>query len=154
MIFSTFTETTKSYLKSVRVLKDFVSFDIYLKSSWGIPKKYTKDIEVIKQDNSDKPEFTLFSLVVKNERELVNELETAINGIIKFNQEREEKEKLFKDKIQELKTMFETNDVGSLKRLYFEINENTTLDLEENLNEDGEPKGHTEHDDVVQEREA
>ena len=154
MIFSTFTETTKSYLKSVRVLKDFVSFDIYLKSSWGIPKKYTKDIEVIKQDNSDKPEFTLYSLVVKNERELVNELETAINGIIKFNQEREEKEKLFKDKIQELKSMFETNDVDSLKRLYFEINENTTLDLEENLNEDGEPEGPTEHDDVVQEREA
>lgn len=154
MIFSTFTETAKSYLKSVRVLKDFVSFDIYLKSSWGIPKKYTKDIEVIKQDNSDKPEFTLYSLVVKNERELVNELETAINGIIKFNQEREEKEKLFKDKIQELKSMFETNDVDSLKRLYFEINENTTLDLEENLNEDGEPEGHTEHDDVVQEREA
>ena len=154
MIFSTFTETTKSYLKSVRVLKDFVSFDIYLKSSWGIPKKYTKDIEVIKQDNSDKPEFTLYSLVVKNERELVNELETAINGIIKFNQEREEKEKLFKDKIQELKSMFETNDVDSLKRLYFEINENTTLDLEENLNEDGEPEGDTEHDDVVQEREA
>lgn len=154
MIFSTFTETTKSYLKSVRVLKDFVSFDIYLKSLWGIPKKYTKDIEVIKQDNSDKPEFTLYSLVVKNERELVNELETAINGIIKFNQEREEKEKLFKDKIQELKSMFETNDVDSLKRLYFEINENTTLDLEENLNEDGEPEGDTEHDDVVQEREA
>jgi len=66
--------------------------------------------------------------------------------------EREEKEKLFKDKIQELKSMFESKDVSSLKRLYFEIDENTSLDLEVKLEEDGQTDG--ESDDMVQEREA
>ena len=47
MTFSNFTEETKPYLKSLRYLKDFVSFDIYLKSSWGIPKKYTNGVEVM-----------------------------------------------------------------------------------------------------------
>lgn len=136
MIFSNFTEETKQYLKSLRYLKDFISFDIYFKDSWGIPKKYTKNIEVLTQDNSDRPNFRLYSFVVKNEVNLVNEVENCINGVIKYNQEKEEKEKLFKHKIQELKSMFESKDVNELKRLIFEINENTTLELETKLEEE------------------
>ena len=40
MIFSNFTEGLKPYLKSVRVLKDYVSFDLYLSNFWSIPKKF------------------------------------------------------------------------------------------------------------------
>ena len=152
MIFSTFTEQTKGYLKSMRVLKDYVSFDIYIKSSWPIPKRLVKDIEVLPQDSSERPDHKLYAFVVKNESSLVDVLETAVKGIFDYNLEREEKEKLFKDKIQELKSMFESQDVSSLKRLYFEIDENTSLDLEEKLEEDGQTDG--ESDDVVQEREA
>lgn len=147
MIFSTFTESTKSYLKSLRLLKDFISFDLYLKTSWTIPKKYVDEIEVVKHDNSDRLDYIYYSFVVKNEKDLVNKVEVAISNIIQFNIEREEKEKLFKDKIQELKSMFETKDVNSLKRLYFEINENTTLELVE----DGESERDTELDNVAHE---
>ena len=152
MIFSTFTEQTKGYLKSMRVLKDYVSFDVYIKSSWSIPKRLVKDIEVLPQDSSERPDHKLYAFVVKNESSLVDGLETSVKGIFDYNLEREEKEKLFKDKIQELKSMFESQDVSSLKRLYFEIDENTSLDLEEKLEEDGQTDG--ESDDVVQEREA
>lgn len=147
MIFSTFTETTNLYLKSLRILKDFISFDIYLKSNWSIPKKYSEEIEVMRHDNSDRAEHSCYSFVVKNEKDLVDKVEMSINHIIRFNKEREEKEKLFKDKIQELKSMFETKDVDSLKRLYFEINENTTLKLEDNGKSERDP----ELIDVVQE---
>ena len=111
-----------------------------------------KDIEVLPQDNSERQDHKLFAFVVKNESTLVDGLESAIKGIFDYNLEREEKEKLFKDKIQELKSMFESKDVNSLKRLYFEINDVTSLDLEEKIEEDGQTDG--ESTDLVQEREA
>lgn len=154
MIFSNFTEELKPYLKSVRVLKDYVSFDLYFSNFWSIPKKYvTKNIEVIKSDKTDRPNTELYSFVVMNQKELVDELENSINDIISYNKEKEEKEKLFKQKIQELKSMFESKGVEELKRLQFEMEEDVRLGLnEENLVEDGQ---RTEgHDDLVQEREV
>lgn len=154
MIFSNFTEGLKPYLKSVRVLKDYVSFDLYFSNFWSIPKKYvTKNIEVIKSDKTDRPNTELYSFVVMNQKELVDELENSINDIISYNKEKEEKEKLFKQKIQELKSMFESKGVEELKRLQFEMEEDVRLGLnEENLEEDGQ---RTEgHDDLVQEREV
>ena len=151
MIFSTFTEETKSYLKSVRLLKDFISFDVYLKSGWNIPKKYTEGVEVLSQD-SDREDFKLFAFVVKNERELVDMVEKCVSNIFKYNREREEKERLFKEKVQELKGMFESQDVNKLKMLYFNFDEDTTLELEDNIEDNGQGDG--ESSDVVQEREV
>jgi hypothetical protein len=154
MIFSNFTEGLKPYLKSVRVLKDYVSFDLYLSNFWSIPKKFvTKNIEVIKSDKTDTPNTVLYSFVVMNQKEFVEELEHSFNNIVAYNKEKEEKEKLFKLKIQELKSMFETKGVDELKTLHFEMEEEVRLGLEdENLEEDGQ---RTEgHDDLVQEREV
>jgi len=155
MIFSDFTNKTKQYLKSLRYLKDYASFDLYLPTGWVVPKKYVDGIEIIKQDGSDRPNFSVYSFVVQNEIEQIKGLETALDNVIKHNREREEKERLFKEKIQELKSLFETKDVDSLKRLYFDVNENTTLllDDEEQI-ENGKSEGTEGHDDVVQEREA
>lgn len=155
MIFSDFTNKTKQYLKSLRYLKDYASFDVYLPVTWVIPKKYVEGIEVIKQDNTDRPNFSVYSFVVPNEVEKINELENALDNVIRHNREREEKEKLFKQKIQELKNIFETKDVDSLKRLSFDVNDTASLllDEEEQIG-DGESEGTEGHDDVVQEREA
>lgn len=153
MIFSEFTKKTSTYLKSLRYLKNYASFDIYLNSNWVIPKKYVEGIEVIAQDSSDRPNTKVYSFVVENTTELVNKLETALDNVIKHNREREEKEKLFKEKIQELKSMFETKDVDSLKALYFQIDTETTLSLDdEKIEDDGQKAG--EHDGMVQEREV
>jgi len=156
MIFSKFTEKTKNYLKSLRYLKDYVSFDLYLSNNWVIPKKYIDNVEVIKQEKSDRPNTVLYSFVVKNDKEMVKLLEEAVDNVFKFNREREEKEKLFKEKIEELKTVFENKNVDELKKLYFEINENTTLLTNEEIIEDeqqNDPEGDGGHDVVVQEGE-
>ena len=156
MIFSDFTEKTKQYIKSVRYIKDFISFDLYLKTSWVIPKKHVDGIEVISQEKSDRPNTTLYCFVVKNEKGLVDKLETAIDNIILYNQEREEKEKLFKEKIDELKSVFENKNVDELKRLYFEVNNNTTLSTKEEIIENeqqNKSEGDGGHDVVVQEGE-
>jgi|TARA_B110000503_G_scaffold143752_1_gene248021 predicted house-cleaning noncanonical NTP pyrophosphatase (MazG superfamily) len=155
MIYSSFTEKTKTYLKSLRILKDYASFDVYFNTSWSIPKKYVEGIEVIKSDNSDRVNFNVFSFVVPNTPETVNNVEKSFDEIIKYNKDREEKERLFKEKIQELKRVFESKNVEELKGLHFEMNELTTSlsDLEEeNLEKNGQGTG--EHADVVQEREV
>lgn len=154
MIFSNFTEQLKPYLKSVRILKGYVSFDLYLSNFWSIPKKFVTDgIEIIKSDNVDKPNTVLYSLVVKNERDMVDSLEECFNNIVSYNKEKEEKERLFKQKIQELKTMFESKGVDELKGLHFEMTEEVRLGLDdENIEENG--KGAEGYDDLVQEREV
>ena len=153
MIFSEFTNKTRTYLKSLRYLKDYASFDVYFSSTWVIPKKFVEDIEVIKQDNTDRPNFAVYSFVVQNSNDLVDKLETAIDNVIRHNREREEKERLFKEKIQELKSLFESTDVSDLKRLHFEVDEDTTLMLEvEKVEDNGQD---TEGPvDMVQERET
>lgn len=135
-------------------MKDYVSFDLYLSSFWSIPKKFITDgIEVINQENSDRPDSKVYSFVVKNEKQMVDSIEKAFKNIVSYNKEKEEKERLFKQKIQELKTMFESKGVDELKTLHFEMEEEVRLGLkDENLEEDGQ--GTKGHDDLVQEREA
>ena len=67
-------------------------------------------------------------------RESINKIESTTNSIIKFNIEKEEKEKLFKNKVQELKSIFEDKKLDTLKNLKFDIDEFTLLtnNVEEN----------------------
>ncbi len=44
-----------------------------------------------------------------------------LKSIIKYNHDREEKEKLFQNKVEELKNIFEKQDLTSLKNLNFEL---------------------------------
>ncbi len=48
---------------------------------------------------------------------------TKISKIIKLNKEKELKEKLFKEAVEQLKSTFEKNDLDKLKNLYFDFNE-------------------------------
>ena len=154
MIFSNFTEELKPYLKSVRVLKDYVSFDLYLSNFWSIPKKFITDgIEVINHESTERPDFKVFSFVIKNERKLVDSLEKTFKSIVSYNKEKEEKERLFKQKIQELKVMFESKGVDELKTLHFEMEEEVSLGLKDENLEKNE-QGTEGHVDLVQEREV
>jgi hypothetical protein len=71
--------------------------------------------------------------------------ETSINNtlakvlkIIKLNKEREIKEKLFKQTIEQLKETFEKNDLDKLKKLYFDFEiEETDLTINDE-SENGE----------------
>lgn len=65
------------------------------------------------------------SFVCENKKELIDLIENTIDSFIKTNIEREEKEKLFKNKVQELKGIFEKENLNSLKSLKFDIEELT-----------------------------
>lgn len=143
-----FIESTRHYLKSVRVIKDYVSFDMSFSKYWSITKQQTKDVEVIKNESQDNDKL-IISFVTPFNEESINKVENVINNIIKSNLEREEKEKLFKDKVQELKGIFEKQKLDSLKGLKFDLDEFSLMTSKPEEN----GQGITEGDGEVEVRE-
>ena len=56
---------------------------------------------------------------------------TKIARIIKLNKERELKEKLFKQTVDQLKQTFEKTDFDKLQNLYFDFDEQPQLDVDD-----------------------
>ena len=129
MIYSQFIESTSSYLKSVRILKNYVTFDMVFPQSWLLLKKSPENIEILQ--NTDKDGTVVTSFVCVNNSSLIDVIESTIQKIVKTNIEREEKEKLFKNKVQELKQIFEKENLENLKALKFDLEELTSLMTQE-----------------------
>ena len=108
------------YIQSVRKLKNYLSFDMAFPRSWKIPKKYVKEDSVLENDSTDKTQ-RLISFVSQLEEKSINHIAENIKNIIKFNKELEAKEKLFNDKVNELKNLFEKQNLQSLNELKFEF---------------------------------
>ena len=125
MIFYPFIEKTGKYLKSVRILKNYVTFDMIFPHTWILPKKLPENIEIV-QTESPEGQITT-SLVCPNNKDNVTTLENILETIIKTNLEKEEKERLFQNKVEELKTIFEKQDLKSLKGLNFDLEEFSSI---------------------------
>ncbi len=125
MIYSQFVSKTSKYLNSVRVLKNYITFDMIFPTTWVMLKKLPEGVEILQ--NTDKDDKIVTSFVCENKLNLIDTIETSIDKIVKTNIEREEKEKLFKLKVQELKNIFETKNLENLKGLKFDVEELTNL---------------------------
>jgi len=110
------------YLQSVRKLKTYLSFDIEFPESWKLPKKYVNEEKIVENEKS-KQGYRFFSFVSEFDEKSVDEIISNIKNIISYNKEREEKERLFQLKVDELKKMFEKENLGNLQALKFEITE-------------------------------
>jgi hypothetical protein len=148
MNYFNFIKNSIKYLKSVRVIKDYISFDMIFPNTWTILKEHTKDIEIIK-NNSQEDDKVVISFVTPFNENSINNVETSVNSIIKFNVEKEEKERLFKSKVQELRSIFEKQKLDNLKSLKFDINEFTLMSVEN----DEDDSGNTERDGEDETRE-
>ena len=124
MIFNQFIQKTDRYLKSVRILKNYVSFDMTFPSSWVMLKKSPENVEILQTEGKDGGLVTSF--VCQNQKEFIDTLEKTLELLIKTNVEREEKEKLFKTKVKELQNIFEKEKLDNLKSLKFDIEEEYT----------------------------
>ena len=121
MIYSEFITSTSNYLKSVRILKNYVTFDMSFPSTWLLPKRGPENVEILQ--NSDKDGSVITSLVCENASKFIDAIENTIQTVIKTNIEREEKERLFKNKVHELKQIFEKENLENLKGLKFDLEE-------------------------------
>lgn len=115
--------TLLPYIQSVRKIKTYLSFDISFPKTWKLPKKYVQEDKVIEQASTI-PDERLFSFVCEITEESIENTYNNLQSIIKYNLEREEKEKLFESKVSELKEIFEKQNLKILKSLKFEVKNN------------------------------
>ena len=120
-----------NYLVSIRKLKTYLSIDIEFPITWKIPKRFVDEDKIMENQkvNEDK---RFFSFVSEFNQINLDKTVQNIKNIISYNKEIEMKERLLKQKIDELKKIFESKNLENLQTLKFEL-------LEQQLN-DGEEK--------------
>ena len=122
------------FLISVRKLKTYISIDVEFPLTWKIPKRFVQEDKIIEnQKVNDNARF--FSFVSEFNEIILNQTVENIKNIISYNKEIEMKERLLKQKIDELKRIFESKNLEHLQTLKFELLEEKLNDGEEDFNE-------------------
>ena len=120
------------YIHSIRKLENYLSFDMVFPTKWSLPKSIIEEGQSISfnVENQNSKGITFVSQINEND---ISTMLIKIAKIIKLNKERELKEQLFKQTIDQLKQTFEKNDLDKLQNLYFDFETDTTpnLDLDE-----------------------
>jgi len=117
------------YIHSIRKLETYLSFDMVFPTKWSLPKSIIEEGQSISFNVEDRNSkgITFVSQINENDISLML---IKIAKIIKLNKERELKEKLFKQTIDQLKQTFEKNDLDKLQNLYFDFESDITPDLD------------------------
>ena len=126
------------YLQSVRKLQNYLTFDVSFPTTWKLPKKYVEEDKVMEQ-NSKIDNYRLFSFVSEITEDGIEKVSENIQNIIKYNLEREEKETLFNNKVDELKLIFEKQNLKNLKNLKFDLINSLNIELENEQEERKRP---------------
>jgi hypothetical protein len=126
------------YLQSVRKLQNYLTFDVSFPTTWKLPKKYVEEDKVMEQ-NSKIDNYRLFSFVSEITEDGIEKVSQNIQNIIKYNLEREEKETLFNNKVDELKLIFEKQNLKNLKNLKFDLINSLNIELENEQEERKRP---------------
>ena len=122
------------FLISVRKLKTYISIDVEFPLTWKIPKRFVQEDKIIEnQKVNDNARF--FSFVSEFNEIILNQTVENIKNIISYNREIEMKERLLIQKIDELKRIFESENLEHLQTLKFELLEEKLNDGEEDFNE-------------------
>jgi hypothetical protein len=134
------------YLQSVRKLQNYLTFDVSFPTTWKLPKKYVEEDKVMEQ-NSKVENYRLFSFVSEITEDGIEKVSQNIQNIIKYNLEREEKEVLFNNKVDELKLIFEKQNLKNLKNLKFDLINSLNIELENEQEEHKRPNVVGERED-------
>ena len=122
------------FLISVRKLKTYISIDVEFPLTWKIPKRFVQEDKIIENQKVNN-NARFFSFVSEFNEIILNQTVENIKNIISYNKEIELKEKLLKQKIDELKKIFESKNLENLQNLKFELLEEKINDGEEDFNE-------------------
>ena len=116
------------YIHSIRRLKTYMSFDMVFPTKWTISKNIIDEGEIVAFQAEDQ-NYKGISFVAQIDESNISLVLTKIARIIKLNKERELKEKLFKQTVDQLKQTFEKTDLDKLQNLYFDFDEQPELDV-------------------------
>ena len=114
------------YLHSIRKLKNYLSFDMVFPNKWSLPKNLVEEGQIVgfEAENQNLKGISFVSPIDDSE---VSKNLAKIAKIIKLNKEKELKERLFKETVEQLKSTFEKTYLDKLKNLnfYFEEEDDT-----------------------------
>lgn len=119
------------YIHSIRKLQTYISFDMVFPIKWSMPKSMLEEGETVAFQAEDQ-NYKGISFVAQIDELNVSTVLTKIAKVIKLNQERELKEKLFKQTVEQLKQTFEKTDLDKLQNLYFDFDEDDAPNLDIN----------------------
>lgn len=118
------------YIHSIRRLKTYMSFDMVFPTKWTISKNVIDEGEIVAFQAEDQ-NYKGISFVAQIDESNISLVLTKIARIIKLNKERELKERLFKQTVEQLKQTFEKTDLDKLQNLYFDFDEQPELDVDD-----------------------
>lgn len=127
------------YLHSIRKLKNYLSFDMVFPSKWSLPKNLLDEGQIVGFE-AENQNLKGISFVSPTDDSEVSKNLAKIAKIIKLNKEKELKERLFRETVEQLKSTFEKTDLDKLKNLnfYFEEEDDTpelNVELEDTDND-------------------
>jgi hypothetical protein len=129
MTFEDIIEILFPYLHSIRRLKTYLSFDLVFPTTWEFPNNLVEKLQVTQNEGNDGKMITSIVTVPNQTTPTLS----VIQKIIYHNLEREEKEKLFKAKVGELKKLFGSTNLEQLKNLEFNVYEESDTDADPQL---------------------
>jgi hypothetical protein len=135
------------YIQSIRKIKNYFSFDMVFPTKWSIPKSMVDETQILgfEVENTNMKGISFVCVIDETE---VSKTMTRILKIIKLNKEKEIKEKLFKQTVEQLKTTFEKTDLDKLQSLYFDFDDREeTPELEMDLVEDTDDLENEQHEE-------
>jgi hypothetical protein len=107
-----------------------MSFDMVFPTKWTISKSIIDEGEIVAFQAEDQ-NYKGISFVAQIDESNISLALMKIAKIIKLNKERELKEKLFKQTVDQLKQTFEKTDLDKLQNLYFDFDEEPELEIDE-----------------------
>jgi hypothetical protein len=135
------------HVHSIRKLETYLSFDMKFPTKWSIPKSIVDEGQVVGFEVDD-PNMKGVTFICPIGDKEVSSIVVKISKIIKLNKERELKERLFKQTVEQLKQTFEKTYLDKLQNLYFDFDEgelDTDLDtnIETDLEDEQDRQGST-----------
>lgn len=129
----------RPYVLGFRFSETSPLIDCYFKDFWNISD--SEEIFFAKTDTEN--QYICYST---NPSITIDHLLDFIDSLIKYNLDEESKVMLFKEKMQELKTIFESNDLKTLQSLKISLNDNKvpqSLNLDMNIQIEKTPPTHS-----------
>lgn len=114
-----------SYFKGIKLAESYRVIEVNIKKDWTIPLTQFESEEIqFSQKESKQPSiyYTMFYSETKTFDELLDFVEEKV---INYNLEIEEKERLLKAKVEELKKVFESKSLDELNNLKFTTEEDS-----------------------------
>ena len=116
-----------------------MSFDMVFPTKWVMPKSIIEEGETVAFQAEDQ-NYKGVSFVAQIDESNISLVLTKIARVIKLNKEKELKERLFKQTVEQLKQTFEKTDLDKLQNLYFDFEEDDEPNLEINEQDGHEPE--------------